>query len=143
MVPSATGVDDGSSDFHLSDNDGSENKSLPMLERFLRGSPPAGGGRTGVVAGDDVTDMSASEAMAVVFLSTATLALPWLSFASAAKLPLGVCLLTCFLGSPPPLVPGVTIGGPPLACRFLGSAGDGVGVLAGPTGALAPLISII
>jgi hypothetical protein len=108
-----------------------------MLGRFLRGSPPAaGGGRTGVVPGDDVTDKSASEAMAVVFLSTA-------SFASAAKLPLEVCLLTCFLGSPPPLVPGDTIGGPPLACRFLGSAGDGVGVLAGPTGVVAPLISII
>jgi hypothetical protein len=113
-----------------------------MLGRFLRGSPLAGGGRAGVVAGDDVTDMSASEAVAVVFLSTASLALPGLSFASADKLPMEVCLLTCFLGSPPLLVPGVT-GGPPLACRFLGSAGDGVGVLAGPTAVGAPLISII
>jgi hypothetical protein len=109
-----------------------------MLGRFLRGSPlTADSGRAGVVAGDDVTDMSASEAVAVVFLSTA-------SFASAAKLPPEACLLTCFLGSPPLLVLGVTIGGPPLACRFLGSAGDGVGVLAAPTGAVgAPLISII
>jgi hypothetical protein len=107
-----------------------------MLGRFLRGSPPAGGGRAGVVAGDDVTDMSASEAVAVIFLSTA-------SFPSAAKLSLEVCLLTCFLGSPLLLVPGVT-GGPPLTCRFLGSAGDGVGVLAGPTGVVgAPFISII
>jgi hypothetical protein len=116
-----------------------------MLGRFLRGSPlTADSGRAGVVAGDDVTDMSPSDALAVDFLSTASLALPGLSFASAAKLPLEVCLLTCFLGSPPlVVVPGVTIGGPPLACRFLGSAGDGVGVLAGPTGVGAPLISII
>jgi hypothetical protein len=127
----------------MSDNDASEKRSLPILGRFLRGSPlTADSGRAGVVAGDDVIDMSASDVMAVVFLSTVTLALPGLSFASAAKLPLEVCLLTCFLGSPPLLVPGVT-GRPPLACRFLGSAGDGVGVLAGPTGVVAPLISII